>query len=390
MEALEALARLNNRINNLSDGIETSNSDLDLEAVNMPNVIINQGEIDQQEEILRNEIHNNFEDDDFFYNDHEEEFRNFLDNEANGDLSYEYSNVLNGSENTFGLEIEFVSGDPNAIARDLYDMGICGYDRQVRYHAPSINNKWKLESDVSLPSGGELVSPPLKDNPETWQNIQKVCEVAKMHGARVNSRAVGGHVHISADPLDTAKHRWNRFFKSTGSFEDVIYRVSGGERGIVRSNVNHYATSFSQTADRMLRTNFSLNNSGDLMNLTFDASRSDRYKMINLTNIHDINKPNTLEFRSFNSSLDPKILQNNVRIANGIVFASEKARFGNTSESPSMKRRGLILKDQQIRRIRRPNDLSVRDFVDIAFTRKKDKDEVLKLYSRNTWFNRQE
>lgn len=355
----------------------------------MEHVVVSQNGIDTQEEDLRQEINNDFEDDNFFYADNEEQFREMLIRGETEEFEYEYDNVLNGSNNTFGLEIEFSSGDPNAIASELYELGICGYNRQVGYHYPSITGKWKLERDSSVSigaSGGELVSPPLKDTPETWRTLEKVCEVAKKHGAQIDYRC-GGHVHCSSEPLDTAKYRWNRFFKSAGSFEDVMYRVSGGDSGIVRSNVNSYATPFANNAQMMLRSNFRLNNSNDLMDLTLRASRNNRYKMINLTNIHKVNKPNTVEFRAFNSSLDPKILQNNVRIANGIMFASEKARVGNAADSETMKRRGIILKNQIIGSNNRANNKSVMDFVDIAFTRKKDKDEVLKLYAKNRWFD---
>jgi hypothetical protein len=351
-------------------------------------VLTNQQFIDNAEERQRNDIHNEFEDDEFFYADHEEEFNNMLESGVNEELSYEYENVLNGSTNTFGIEIEFVNGDPDAIASELYDLGICGYNRQVRYHHPSVSGKWKLERDSSVPSGGELVSPPLKDTPETWRNLEKICEVAKRHGAELDFRC-GGHIHIDSSPLDTARYRWKRLFHSTGAFENVLYRVSGGDSGMVRSNVNTYASSFIDNSTRMLRNNFRLNDSDDLANLTMRASRNDRYKLINLTNIHSINKPNTVEFRSFNSSLDPKILQTNVKIANGIIFASEKARFSDAAESEAMKRRGKILENHPIRRRIADNDNSVRDFVDVSFTRKKDKDAVLKLYSKNQWFTRQ-
>lgn len=365
---------MNNRINNQDDLSESG------AAINL------QIGLDTANEAIRQNINNNYEDDQFFYADHEREFQETLINSEAEDFQYEYENVLNGSNNTFGLEIEFVDGNANAIARELYDMGICGYDHQVQYHAPSVIGKWKLEKDCSLGiRGGELVSPPLRDTPETWQTLQTICDVAKRHNAKVNSHC-GGHIHIDMNPLDTAEHRWRRFFKATGSFEPVMYRFAGGDSGQVRSGVDHYATPFAPNASRVLDQNFPVTNSTDINRLATDASRYNRYYGVNLTNIHDSDKPNTIELRYFNSSLEPAILQTNVKIANGIIFASEKARFGATSESEAMKRRGNILKDQIIGSNDSNSNLKVRDFVDIVFTRKKDKDSVLKLYSKNAWY----
>lgn len=121
-------------------------------------------------------------------------------------------------------------GNSNAIARELYELDICAYDHRVDYNEDSVSGKWKLEFDCSVanrygPEGGELVSPVLRDTPETWRNLEKICEVARKQGAMINQKC-GGHVHMGMDPLDTARQRWKRFFRTIGGFEDVIYRVA--------------------------------------------------------------------------------------------------------------------------------------------------------------------
>jgi len=390
----ELLERLNERINSTVSNLNSNHSSIsndlsdEIPVINGEQVISNQGITDIEDEAQRQEINNNFEDDSFFYADHEEEFQEELIRAQNEELEYEYENVLNGSMNTFGLEIEFINGDPNAIAKELYELGICGSDRQTGYHSRNVGDGlWKLERDGSLPSGGELVSPPLKDTPETWRTIEKVCEVANRNGAKVSTNATGGHIHMASTPLDTAKYRWHRLLKSAGGFEDVIFRTSGGEIGEVRPGVRQYAKPFYVNAARALQNNYPIDNDEHIRNFARSTSGNDRYQAVNLTNLYNLNKPNTVEFRSFNSSLDPRILQNNVKIANGIMFASEKARFGNSAESDAMKRRGQLLKNQRIGSKNRENDLSVRNFVDVLFTRKKDKDSVLKLYAKNRWYN---
>lgn len=339
------------------------------------------------EENQRNELMVDQEDDNFFYLDNEEEFERNLRNGIN--VEYEYENVLNGSDITFGVELEFVGGNANAIARELYREGICAYDERVRYHAPSVQGKWKLERDGSVSEGvggGEIVSPVLKDTPETWRNIERVCEIAQRHGARIDSRC-GGHVHIGMEPLDTARQRWRRFFNIMSGYEECIYRAAGGDEGRIRSGHRHYATSFQRRAEYGSNRRIRLDSIQDVRNLASDVSQRERYYALNLKNIADSGKPDTVEFRYFNGSLNAKQIQANVKLSAGVIMASRKCRTKNIDSigyevSESFKRRGDILKNQNHES---RSSKKIAEFLDVICTRKKDKDALLNVFSKNTW-----
>lgn len=363
--------------------------------IELNNAISDQIRNDQVEEELRRENSNGNEDDGFFYSDeaNQQQFMETLQRARNEQIVYEYNNVLNGSNITFGLEIEFVDGNADAIARDLYNLGLCAYSNRANYHSrsqPSVEGKWKVEYDASVCSGsrgGEIVSPVLTDTPETWENLKTICEVAKRHGARIDTRC-GGHVHVGMDPLDTARQRWKRFFRTTGAFEPEIVRFSGGTEGRIRSGARTYAHSFTNVADTGLSSRNRLETQQDVNELarTLQPRHNDRYHGINLTNIHDWSRPNTVEFRYFNSSLDHRQLQANVKLANGIIMASQKARIRNNDGNDIMKRRGQMLREVEIgQSFNRSNHEGIKKFVDICFTRKKDKDDILKVYAKNDW-----
>ncbi len=332
------------------------------------------------------------EDDGFFYTDEENEevFNNMLDIARDNETTYEYENVLNGSSNTFGIELEFADGNADAIARELYALGIVGQDRRVSYHARSIPGKWKLEWDGSVCSGskgGELVSPVLQDTPETWRTIEKICEVAKRHGAKVNQKC-GGHVHIGIEALNTARQRWRRFFKTVAGFEDVLYRISGGDLGRVRSGYTRFASQFSSQARSAAVSRFRLDSRDDIDELARNASNRNRYYGINLTNIYESNKPNTIEFRYFNGSLEPSQIQANVKVANGVIMAAQKARTQDSSVysvTENHKKRGQLLSNQLSDYDDRRTDSAMKKFVDVIFSRKKDKDSLISVYARNRW-----
>lgn len=367
------------------EGQVTPRRSLTAEEVNT--AVTQRMQMDIHDEIDRSGITFNQEDDDYFYSEHEDHFNEMLDH--NFDVPYEYDNVLNGNNITFGLELEFVNGNADEIASELYRLGICAYDNRVGYHAEGVPGKWKLERDGSVSSGssgGEIVSPVLRDTPETWRTIEKICEVAKRYGARINTQC-GGHVHVGMDSLDTARQRWRRFFKLIGGYEECLYRFAGGDLGRVREGHYHYAMPISDRARSASVAHMTLNDIEDVNRLAENVSEDDRYYGVNLTNIPCSYKPNTVEFRYFNGTLNPKQIQANVKVSAGIMMAAEKARTKDVESdhiivSENMKKRGRMLKETVNNT--RENSQMMR-LVDMIFTRKKDKDAIINVFAKNRW-----
>lgn len=354
--------------------------------ININEALQNQRNMDQIAEENRRALTGEYEDDGHFYCDDPEEFEAALERLRNEPLPYDRANALNGSNITFGIELEFVDGDSDAIARELYELGIVAEPRMLSYHTASAPGKWKLERDGSVTEGrrgGELVSPVLRDTPETWEQIEKICKVAKKHGARINHQC-GGHVHVSMEPLDAARQRWRRFFKAIKGYEEIIYRASGGTEGRIRIGHMHYAMPFAERADYGIRRRVTMESEADIHMLVADVGNYNRYYGINLTNIHTTSRPDTIELRYFNGSLDPATIQANIKIAVGIIMASEKARTKDLSNAPTpetMKRRGNMLNNATNRR----SNQSMMEFLDIFFPRKRDKEHILGVLARNRW-----
>lgn len=321
---------------------------------------------------------------DFFYSDHPEELQERLIQYRNESLPYEYHNVLNGSDATFGIELEFVDGDSDEIARDLYDMGICASSYMTGYHSAGAPGKWRLERDGSVTTGdrgGELVSPVLSDTPETWQTIEKICQVAKRHGARINQKC-GGHVHVGISNLDHARQRWKRFFRSISGSEEAIYRFSGGTEGQIRSGHSLYATPFATHARQAARSSYQFDDIHGLRDMLGPYGRN-RYQGINLTNLVNGTRP-TVEFRYFNGALDPGQIQANVKLAAGIMQASEQARGRVPAAEPGAemrKRRGNMIQDMTNTK----TNSDIARLLDFAFSRRSDKDHLLRVFSKNMW-----
>lgn len=343
------------------------------------------------------EAHNaerSFSDDNHFYTDNPEEFERDMARLRNEPIPYEYENVLNGSDITFGIELEFVGGDSNAIARELYAMGIVAYDHMTPYHAETRyphryrgnHGKWKLEEDGSVTSGrrgGELVSPILKDTPETWQQIEIICQVAKRHGGRVSSKT-GGHVHVSVEPLDGKRQRWRRLFKAFAGNEEAVFRLSGGELGQMRRGETDYAATTRAELDSAIRT--PLPEEGSLADFRHRLSNVNwqKYRSFNLKPFTSGTRP-TLEIRAFNGSLTPGVIQANIKTSVGLIHAAERSRTQGVSEgltTSSFSKRGRLIEETNSNR---QDSATMMRMLDAFFTRKSDKEHVLNVMAKNRW-----
>jgi hypothetical protein len=301
-----------------------------------------------------------------------------------GNIQYEYEDVLAGSQNTFGVEIEFIEGYAPAIARDLQELGL-GDGQLHGYHSSARRpGMWTVERDGSVSNGnrgGEVVSPVLTDCRETWEQIEKVCEVIKLHGGKIN-RKCGSHVHICADPLDSRSFRWNRLVRIYAGFEDVLYRMAAGGQSKGRFRGSHYARPFAS----LLPSKFFGDRQTDEAEIKSHVNS--RYHGLNFLNANPGAQKNTLEFRLFNGTLDPKQIQTNVRIAMGIVHAAEVVR---RTEEATRDRNELIPREpmgfgQAARSGKDPDDhTEVRRLLDIIFVRSRDKAAALWLYASSRW-----
>lgn len=376
----------------LTEGERRANGSLGQGEMENQEAVALRQNIDDVEEEERRAMSGEEQDDNYFYSDHTEEFESNLQTLKNQPIPYDYNNALNGSGATFGIELEFVDGDSNAIARELYEAGICSYPQMLpyrsndygRYNTPA--GMWKLERDGSVSDGqwgGEIISPVLTDTPENWKTIEKVCEIAKRHGAHVNDQT-GAHVHVGMEQLDTARQRWRRFFKSMAGNEESMYKFAGGEMGQYRHNSHDYSPPFEPNARRGAAMRRPIETADDVNRMARDVSEGNRYQGVNLTNIHNSGKPNTVEFRYFNGSLSPGQIQANVKVAVGIMGTAEKARANDSEDfvvTENQKRRSTFINNTDNTR----DNESMLKFVDTFFTRKKDKDHVLGVLAKNKW-----
>ncbi len=235
---------------------------------------------------------------------------------AEAEAEWEYvtdGSVLGGTGNTFGVELEMEfdrDGAWDQVARDLYHEGLSQFSRRQGYHTRG--PLWIPTSDGSLRGGGlEIVSPVLQDRPEDWEQIRRVLEIAKFHGAKVSAKT-GCHTNVGAGPQDSRTFSWQRLARAVIAHEATLYRIGGADSEAYRNRRGpgqHRGTGY---ANPMSET---LSISGDATPETARRSISNagHYSMINTGN------SNRIEFRYPNGTLDERQIQAQVIVTSAMM-----------------------------------------------------------------------
>jgi len=286
--------------------------------------------------------------------------------------AFETEQVIGDPNQTFGVEIEFDGADPNVVARALYDAGLVPSPHQQPYHGPRQEGMWALERDVTVT--GEVVSPILRDTPESWEQLRCVCEILQAHGARTTTRT-GGHVHVGCDSanLDHDVDQFRRVARVCAWSEDLIYRLAAatGSRGRShRGGRNGY-----QWCGPM-RGNQRFENANSLEDLSYRVGNSHGVGL-NFGNI--TNSRRTIEYRYFDATLDPVRLQANVKLACWIT-----KRAGSLGETDIPDER-VPLGSHASPRDPDDGDRLLRRFADTIFVRPRDKLKLYWMYEHTNW-----
>jgi len=279
--------------------------------------------------------------------------------------------VIGDPNQTFGVEIEFDGADPSSVARALHEAGLASTPYQQGYHSHREPGKWVVERDSTVT--GELVSPVLRDTPETWAQLERVCQILRDHGARTTTRT-GGHVHVGADSanLDHDLNRFRRVASVCAWAEDLMYRLAaasgrGGRQH--RGAGNGYRWCGPMGSGRF----------EEAQSLSDLATRVGASHGVGLNYGNILEQRRTIEYRYFDSSLDPARLQANIKLACWITkraaelpdsaIPAERHRLGSHAAGHSS--------DQ--------NDRLLRRFADLVFVRPKDKLKLYWLYEHSAW-----
>lgn len=224
----------------------------------------------------------------------------------------------------FGVEIEavFQSGhNMTGLSRDLAAAGLGGSTHGYLGHS---SNSWVLKTDASVHGGCELVSPPLDfDDPAQRGQVTTALEIMQRHTR--TSQSAGIHVHVesvslSPEQIGNLARTWTRF-------EDVIYRLASSGWGTIRGGARQFAKPLE---DRQIVALAKAKTPDAVRAAYYQGtqhmahSHSHHYRYYGL-NLHSHFFRGTVEFRVFNSSLNPVRVQTYIAMCVALI---EDAKSG--------------------------------------------------------------
>ena len=204
-----------------------------------------------------------------------------------------------GENVTFGMEIEF----ENALQKNV--------EEKLSKFTP----RWEVHSDRSVEIydrfgrtlGGEVVSPILMDEPKTYRDLEKVCEILRQENAAFYN--AGGHIHLGSQIINENFGGLMNFLKTWTAFEEIIFRFAYGDKLGARRDISCYARPIGEQLKPKLSRLARLGNLRALVNELPER----RDIAVNFCNFVRAGRAkDTLEFRCPNGSLSPVVWQNNL------------------------------------------------------------------------------
>lgn len=232
----------------------------------------------------------------------------------------EYRNTLDlPGDITFGIEIEYEN-----IKKDYMDYYI--YDLKQN----KIIGDWKNKEEIDISEydskgnliNGEVTSPILTDNINSWKELKKVVEVIDKNNGIITDRC-GTHINIGAQIMGGNSIYWRNFLLLWILYEDEIYKFCSGEFSMVRKRKKTIdPISSSLDISKILdvkepSANYIYYITDALLDKTHDISLKNVYS-------YCFNKDNVIEFRLPNGTIKEEIIQNYINFFAKFLIASKK------------------------------------------------------------------
>ena len=223
-----------------------------------------------------------------------------------------YRSKLNLQSNaTFGFEIEYEGIEKSQV------------DRFISTYTPKYNSV----RDVSLNSGGEIVSPKLRDEDKNWLDLLIICQYLKENNGIMTEKA-GLHISAGTHILSKDAEAWATLIELYMAFERVLIRYGYGDRLNARKSFLQYSQ---PVGVQLLLSRSLIEEKADLLNIKkfLWQIRQNKYNAINFRSLSFSDqefRENTCEFRFFNATNDATIIQNNINtIMKMLISAATKS-----------------------------------------------------------------
>lgn len=221
-----------------------------------------------------------------------------------------YREDLNFSSNiTFGFELEFANAKCKQVRDELFENNL---EKFETIFESSVSYFDKYNNIV----GGEVRSPVLKFDKNTFSDVKKVCDILKFCLGEVDD-LTAGHIHIGSQIFENNEDI-NNFLFMWAVFEDIIKRFLAGE--FLNTKIN---SKYAEVCSKEI-----FNSCFDIKKLLLNRTKQKRDAKTYALSFKDFKsfnteKDNTIEIRDIKGSLEAEIWQNNINFLISLINFSK-------------------------------------------------------------------
>ena len=295
---------------------------------------------------------------------------NYLSN-----IPFVYREKLNVPDDMkFGTEIEFMTGKTLDVEKRFIKI--------MKNQDPSNKKYYKLTGNrrvVYYNTGKkilELKTPVLINSKEDFDSLKRMCLSLSENTMPSNQKGI--HVHVNMSLLEENPEYLDILLKILCIYEHILFRFSYGEEEESNINIASYSREISNRLYKYIKNMDSKQDFNKSIEELREKFKCKSYAI----NFHekDLNcKTDTIEFRPFNSSLNPVIIQNDINLVLSMINSIRNDdvdldklgyRFKNYDKGSYIKETYSSLNmDDAI------------EFSDLIFSDKVDKDYFLRQYA---------
>lgn len=219
--------------------------------------------------------------------------------------------------------------------------------------------------------GGEVSSPVFTNKENTYQELSSVCIFLSLI-KKATAINTGAHIHIGADIFPEEAKYLIRLTKLWTAYEDIIYRFGYGEYSYARSSLTEYCAPVGNTYKEIYnQRDINENSSSFLAKKELDLGKE---VGLNMSNIADETKINTIEIRCPNGTLNEAIIQNNLNFFVHLFLYALSDNYDEELINRRMQERNFYIYDNQVYLAK------AFELADLIFTNNYDKMCFLKQY----------
>ena len=265
-----------------------------------------------------------------------------------------------------GFEIEFVNGSYSEVEKNIKN-----YNENN-----NIQKGWFIYRDTSVwdyPSntGGEVVSPIIKENKLIWSNLETICNMIKKEKGTTDKRTAG-HINIGLQTFENEQNL-NNLLLIWSAYEDIIIKFFAGE--FILPNFNNPFAPDCRQEFKYANFNF-LTVYENRENIL--ATKLFGFCLDSCQKYFRFEKNNRIEFRSIRGSLEEEIWQNNLNFILNLIKTSKNI---SKEELNYIKIKYIDTNEYLIEKPLKPEKAI--EFANLIFENEKDQLYFLKQYFKD-------